>query len=154
ICMSTFSRPLGVPGTTPVPPAGGARFGPFPCTKIRKLFTPGTLVIPACATSAKPSAMGMIPPTLVTTEPVASPEQTSKAPEQSAKLIIIDGVPSAPNAAGAGNNPSVNCSKLTSPGTNDRDTAAYTTLPPPVANATTSPNSGVIVPAAPGAPLE
>src|SRR5215470_1737118 len=138
--MSTFKSVDGVPGTTPVPPAGGARFGPFPSTKIRKLFTPGTRVTPLCATSANPSAAGIVPATWVDTAPVATPEQRSNAPEQSAKLITIDGVPFA-NALGAGNNPSVNCSKLTAPRTNDRDTAAYSTLQPPEARLTISPYS-------------
>src|SRR6266404_582685 len=140
-CISTFKRPVGVPGTIAVPPAAGARFGPFPCTNIRKLLTPGVSVNPACAASAIPLATGKIPPTLVVTDPVAIPEQTSNKPEQSAKLMIIEGVPVAPNALGAGNNPSVNCSKLTSPDTNDRDTAAYSTLHPPFLIATISPNS-------------
>jgi hypothetical protein len=94
-----------------------------------------------------------MPPTFTLTDPVASPEHTSNAPAQSAKLMTIDGVP-AVNAAGAGNNPSVNCVNPSSAALNDRDTAAYTTLHPPVAIATTSPNNGVIVPAAPGLPLE
>jgi len=106
--MSSFNSPDGVPGTTAVPPAGGARFGPFPCTNIRKLFTPGVRVSPACATSANPSATGNMPPTLTVTDPVASPEHTSNAPEQSAKLITIDGVPAGANALGAGNNDCVN----------------------------------------------
>jgi hypothetical protein len=71
----------------------------------------------------------------------AFPEHGSNAPEQSAKLITIDGVPVAPNALGAGNNPSVNCSKLTSPATNDRDTAAYSTLHGPDVIAMMSPNN-------------
>jgi hypothetical protein len=59
----------------------------------------------------------------------------SNAPEQSAKLITIDGVPEA-NALGAGNNPSV----LSVP-TSDFDTAAYNTLQGPVLIATMFPNS-------------
>src|SRR5215212_4057101 len=103
--MATLSSPEGVPGTMAVPPAGGAKSGPSPCTNIRKLLTPGVMVVVAAfAASAMPLATGRVPPTLVVTPPVASPEQTSKAPEQSAKLITIEGVP-AVNAAGAGNRP-------------------------------------------------
>ena len=87
-------------------PAPGRMSGPLPNTNTRKLLTPGVSV-PAVfdATSAIPSAAGNIPPTFVDTDPVASPEQMSRAPEQSAKLITIDGVPAAPNAPGAGNTP-------------------------------------------------
>src|ERR687884_175896 len=93
------------------------------------------------AGSAKPSAAGIVPPTLVVTPPVARPEQMSKAPEQSAKLMTIDGVPDV-KAAGAGNSPSVSCSKLTSPATNERDTAANSALPlGALASATMSPHS-------------
>ena len=96
----------------------------------------------AFATSANPSATGNIPPTFGSGGVIginAFPEHPSNAPEQSAKLITIDGVPAAPNAAGAGNNPSVNCVKLTSPATNDADTAAYNTLHGPLAIAMMSP---------------
>src|SRR6476661_7401537 len=125
--MSIFNRLDGVPGTTAVPPTGGARFGPLPWTNIRKLLTPGmSVVVPAVATSAIPLATGSVPPTLVLMLPLATPEHMSKEPAQSAKLIIIDGVP-ALNWLGAGNNPCVNCSKLTGPATNDADTAAYNT---------------------------
>src|SRR4030095_15392191 len=100
--MSTLSRPAGVPGITAVPPTGGARFGPLPCTNILKsLF--GDRVRPFAAASANPSATGNVPPPFVVTPPDALPEQTSNAPEQSAKLITIDGV--GPIAAGDGNNP-------------------------------------------------
>src|SRR6476659_8890491 len=103
---------------------------------MRKLLTPGVRVNPLCATSANPSATGIIPGS-----PKPGEEQLSNNPEQSAKLITIDGVPAAPKALGAANKPWVNCSKLTGPATNDADTAAYSTLHPPLANATTSPHS-------------
>src|SRR5689334_19716466 len=106
-----------------VPPAGGAKLGPSPSTKMRKLLTPTVLVALAVGGSAKPLPTGIVPPTLVPTAPLVSPEQTSKAPAQSAKLMIIDGVPEV-KTAGAGNRPSVNCSKLTGPATKERETAA------------------------------
>ena len=49
-----------------------------------------------------PSAAGIVPPTLVVTPPVALPEQMSKAPEQSAKLMTNDGVPAVKAAPGSG----------------------------------------------------
>jgi hypothetical protein len=70
-----------------------------------------------------PFATGIIPPTFVVTPPVASPEHMSNDPEQSAKLITIDGVP-AVNAAGAANRPSVNWVNPSSVDLSDRDTAA------------------------------
>src|SRR5947208_644236 len=118
--MSIFRTLDSVPGTIAVPPAAGLISGPLPSTKIRYVFTPG-VAAPAVEveTSANPSGAGSVPPTLVVTDPVAMPEQISNAPEQSAKLIIIEGVPDG-NALGAGNKPCV-----ASPGaTNDGDTAA------------------------------
>src|SRR6185503_19587237 len=150
--MSNFG---GVdPDDCPITGFVAAIAGPFPCTNTRKLFTPRDGVSPVAATSANPSATGRFPPTFVVTAPVAAPEHTSNAPEQSAKLITIDGVPAAPNADGAGNNPSVNCVAASSVPTSDLDTAAYRTLHGPVVMLTTSPKSGVSVPAAPGPPLE
>src|SRR5918992_915121 len=105
--------------------------GPLPSTNTRKLFTPTTLAVARLGPSANPSATGMPPPTLVVTPPVATPEQPSNAPEQSAKLIIIDGVAASP--AALPNSPCVSCSKLTAPGWNDAATAAYSTLHGPVA---------------------
>src|SRR5581483_9865558 len=108
---------------------------------MRKLLTPAVTACPDTAASAMPSAAGIVPPTFVVTPPVALPEQMSKAPEQSAKLMTIDGVPLV-KALGAGNRPCVNCSKLTPPATNEADSAAYSALPSvPVANATMSPHS-------------
>src|ERR1044072_3237280 len=151
--MSTLSRPEGVPGTIAVPPTAGARLGPLPCTNMRKLFTPSVRAALAVAASEKPSATGSVPPTLVLTAPSVSPEQTSNAPEQSAKLIIIEGVPLV-NAAGAVNRPSVFCVNPSSAALNERATAAYSTLHGPVVMLATLPNNGVMVPAAPGLPLE
>jgi predicted protein tyrosine phosphatase len=62
----------------------------------------------------------------------------SKAPEQSAKLIIIEGV--APNADGFANSPSVACVAASSVATDDLDTAAYSTLHDPAPRATMFPN--------------
>src|SRR5438128_1631431 len=101
---------------------------------MRKLLTPGIrVVVAAVATSAKPSATGRVPKLGPTAE------QASNAPERSAKLITIEGVPEV-NWLGAGNNPWVNWSKLTGPATKDADTAAYNTLQGPVDRATMSPN--------------
>src|SRR5436190_10912598 len=107
--------------------------GPFPITNTRKLFTPGTSVNPACATSANPFATGNVPAT-----PTAGAVHVSNAPAQSAKLIIIDGV--APKADGFANKPSVTCVAASSVATADRDTAAYSTLHDPAAIATMFPN--------------
>jgi hypothetical protein len=139
--MSTFN---GVAvAANPTTGLVAAIAGPFPCTNTRNTFTPGIAVVMlAFATSANPSATGKIPPTFGSggvTGINAFPVHPSTAPEQSAKLITIDGVPAAPNALGAGNNPSVNWSKLTSPATNDRDTAAYNTLHGPDVIAIMSP---------------
>src|SRR6185369_10095300 len=137
--MSTFS---GVaPDDNPITGFVAAIAGPFPCTNTRKLLTPAESVSPVAATSAIPFAAGRFPPTFVVTAPVASPEHTSNAPEQSAKLITIEGVPAAPNADGAGNNPSVNCVAASSVATNDLETAAYNTLHGPAVIETMSPNS-------------
>jgi hypothetical protein len=65
-------------------------YGPVAHTDTRKLFTPGVRVNPALATSAIPFATGICPG-----NPGVGNEHTSKAPEQSAKLMIIDGRPSA-----------------------------------------------------------
>jgi hypothetical protein len=97
------------------------------------LFTPGTSVNPAAATSAIPFAIGNVPDT-----PTAGAVQESNPPAQSAKLIIIDGV--APSADGLANNPSVAWVAASSVATDDRDTAAYNTLQPPLAIATIFPN--------------
>src|SRR5688572_15626564 len=109
--------------------------GPLPSTNTRKLFTPGVRGALKLPPSANPSPSGITPPIKPTAGPV---EHTSNVPEQSAKLIIIEGV--GPSAAGLVNSPCVNCSKLTAPGWNDADTAAYTTLHGPVAIAVTLPN--------------
>src|SRR5687768_3705222 len=101
--------------------------GPLPNTKTRKLLTPGILVNPDCATSAMPLAIGKVPVPAAPGPPAEGAVHESKAPEQSAKLITIEGVPLA-NAEGAVNGPCANCSKLTAPGTNDAATAAYNTL--------------------------
>jgi hypothetical protein len=94
--------------------------------KTRKLFTPAIIPKPGAATSAISLATGMtpVPP---------PPLQPSNAPVQSAKLIIIDGV--GPSCAGLANSPSVACVAASSAATNDRATAAYRTLPGPVASA-------------------
>src|SRR6185503_18482327 len=106
---------------------------------MRKLLTPGmTVVVAAVAGSAMPLATGSMPPTLTATLPVASPQQMSNAPEQSAKLITIEGVP-AVNWAGAGNRPSVNWVNLSSVAISERESAAYNTLQAPVARLTTLP---------------
>ena len=107
--------------------------GPFPITNTRKLFTPGTSANPAAATSAIPFAIGNVPDT-----PTAGAVHESNPPEQSAKLIIIDGV--APKADGLANSPSVACVAPSSVPTDDRDTAAYSTLHGPAAIATMFPN--------------
>jgi hypothetical protein len=72
--------------------------------------------------------------------PNAGEEHTSNAPEQSAKLMIIEGVP-AGNALPAPNSPSVFCVPGSSVALNERDTAAYSTLQGPLANDTMLPNS-------------
>src|SRR5688572_31782289 len=90
-------------------PVAGRMSGPLPSAKTRKLLMPDINVWPATATSAKPSAAGNCPGS-----PVAGDVHSSNAPEQSAKLMIIDGV--GPRAEGFVNSPWVNCSKETCPG--------------------------------------
>ena len=111
--------------------------GPLPSANTLKLLTPATSVWPATATSAIPSAAGKVPGT-----PGAGEVQKSKPPEQSAKLIIIDGV--GPSADGLVNNPAV-APALGSPGTADLATAAYMVLHGPAAIDTMFPNVPICV---------
>src|SRR6185503_11466196 len=137
----------GVPGTTAVPAGAGTRVGPSPSTNMRKLLTPGVTVVVAVAGSAIPSAAGIVPPTLTkwSSSPpfgtIVSPEQMSKLlePEQSAKLMIMEGVPAA-NAPGAANWPSVLRANPSSLATSERAIAAYITLHGPAARLTALPN--------------
>src|SRR5262249_52094202 len=77
--------------------------GPFPRTKTRKLLTPGTADCRSEVPSARPSATGITP----RSGAPGTVEHLSLRPEQSAKLMIIEG--DDPSAAGLLNRPSVAC---------------------------------------------